>query len=207
MYSKMKLIKILFAILFLVNLSLADVIYFANGDIDEGHVNVEDDMLIIAKKDKTGKYGVPTNSIKRVEYGIWKEDLDPTLRKVVESTKKVKPISVKGTQHTINRVTHALPKNVPMTSYELNQSTKVQTIIFISVFILLSIISFVCTIVLLVDAFKCSIAWGLCSLFIPIVIWIYLFTNYSGSKGKMFLWLMAPIMWAILALSVIMLTS
>ena len=55
--------KILFLLLIFANLLFADVIYFANGDIDEGIVQTNSIDIFIQTKDKRGSYSVPRNSV------------------------------------------------------------------------------------------------------------------------------------------------
>ena len=45
------------------------------------------------------------------------------------------------------------------------------------------ILAFVGWIMLLIQAFKESLAWGLCSLFIPFVILVFAFMHWSKAKG------------------------
>ncbi len=209
----MRYIKFIFVIIsyLFVNSLFADVIYFSNGDIDEGHVTITGNRVVIATRDKKGSYGVSSDSIEKIDYGMWIEDLDISARLIAKNTKKTKALSgANKTQKTINKITGILPDKVPVPTVptcKFDKSMSAQVIIVGSMFIILSLVSFIYSIILLVDAFKCSIAWGLCSLFIPFVIWIYLFTNYSGNRGKMFFWLISPLIWGILSLSVIMLTK
>ena len=51
------IIKLFGASLFLIaNLTFADVIYFDNGDIDEGFVSINDNIMTITSQDKKGEY-------------------------------------------------------------------------------------------------------------------------------------------------------
>ena len=201
------LMKNFFYILLFANFIFADVIYFSNGDIDEGHVKLQGKNIMVTTKNKKGSYGIPTNSIKRIEKGIWLDDLDLSVRKVAENTRITKPIIADKAIRTINTVNNVLQKKFSFLSYKQSEKIPMQVIIICSICFILIIVSFVCRIVLWVDAFQFSIAWGLCSLFIPFVIWIYLFTNYTGNKGKMFLWLLSPILWLILSISIIKIPS
>ena len=199
--------KKLFYILLFANFIFADVIYFSNGDIDEGHVTLQGENIRVITKDKKGSYGFPTNSIKRIEKDKWLDDLDLSVRKAAEESKIAKPIVANKTTHRINTVNQILPKEFSLPTYKPNNKISIQVIIIVIISFILFIVSFICRIVLLVDAFKFSIAWGLCSLLIPFVIWIYLFTNYTGNKGKMLLWLLSPFLWLILSVSIIKITS
>ncbi|RLD11444.1 MAG: hypothetical protein DRI44_03595 [Chlamydiae bacterium] len=204
----MKQIKIIILVIFclFVNSLFADVIYFSNGDIDEGHVKSNGDRFIISTKDMTGSYGIQTNKVMLVKYGEWLENLDEATQRVAENTKKTKALfGGNKAQKAINKITGILPDKVPTCIF--GKSMSAQVIIIGSIFIFLSFVSLIYSIILLVDAFKCSLAWGLCSLFIPFVIWFYLFTNYTGSRGKMFFWLISPVVWGTLSLSVLMLTK
>ena len=49
------------------------------------------------------------------------------------------------------------------------------------------IVSFVFSIIILIQAFKTSILWGLGSIFIPFVILVYVFMNWADTK-KSFLY-------------------
>lgn len=52
------------------------------------------------------------------------------------------------------------------------------------------IIMFVGAIWILVIAFKKSVAWGLCSLFIPFVIFVFTFMNWKETKKPFYIWLL-----------------
>jgi len=204
---KIKIILLVISCLF-VNSLLADVIYFSNGDIDEGHVKSNGDRFIISTKDMTGSYGIQTNKVLFIKYGEWLENLDEATQKVAENTKKTKSITSGKVEDTIIEIEGKLPKQISK-SIDISKLKVGNPMIWVmgSLLVVFIILSTVCIIFLLIDAFKYSLAWGLCSLFIPFVIWIYLFTNYSGNKGKMFLGIISPFLWIILSFSVLMLTK
>ena len=68
----MRYIKFIFVIIsyLFVNSLFADVIYFSNGDIDEGHVTITGNRVVIATRDKKGSYGVSSDSIEKIDYGM-----------------------------------------------------------------------------------------------------------------------------------------
>ena len=199
-------IKISAAFLFLfANLAFADLIYFDNGDIDEGFATTNGAIMTITSEDKKGEYGVSTNRVLRVEFGLWFKDLNDAERSIAEASKNMEV--VKKTLGTIDEVRHTV---VPKVQRELGNLNKKFSLIpdsngskammginvfLFAVFIVLVIVSVVCNIVVLIDAFKNSIVWGILSLFIPIVLFIYFLTRYTGNKGKTFFWMISPIIW------------
>ena len=206
------IIKLFGASLFLIaNLTFADVIYFDNGDIDEGFVSINDNIMTITSQDKKGEYGVLTNHILRVKFGIWIKDLNDTERSIAESSKKQQVVEKKF--DPIEQIQQAIPKEWQGGSIDpqkilqnLLPKSKGITMMFISnvflffVLIVLIIVSIVCNILVLIDAFKNHIAWGILSLLIPFVLLVYLLAHYRGRRGKMFFWIISPGIWFILML-------
>ncbi|MCK5851664.1 hypothetical protein KAH27_01435 [bacterium] len=201
-----KAIIISCAFLFLIaNLILADLIYFDNGDIDEGFATPDGVIMTIRSKDKKGEYGVSTNRVLRVKVGLWFEDLNEAERDVAESSKKME--SVEKILDPIEYVKHTIPAQLQIHSTKLNKITgllpnnkdstlmRFSSVFLLLMFIILIIVSAVCNIIVLVDAFKNSIAWGILSLLVPIVLLVYLLTAYRGNKGKIFFWMLSPIIW------------
>ena len=197
--------------LFLIaNLTFADLIYFDNGDIDEGFATADGVIMTITSKDKKGEYGVSTNRVLRVKVGLWFEDLNEAERDVAESSKNME--SVEKILNPIEYVKRAVPAQLQTHSTKLNKITgflpdsKDSMVLLVSnlflflVFTILIIVSAVCNIIVLIDAFKNSIVWGILSLFVPIVLLIYLLTAYRGNKGKIFFWMLSPIIWFALML-------
>lgn len=192
--------------LFLIaNLIFADLIYFDNGDIDEGFAIADGVIMTIRSKDKKGEYGVSTNRVLRVKVGLWFEDLNEAERDVAESSKKME--SVEKTLDPIEYVKHTVPAQLQIHSTKLNKITGllpnstgsmillVSNLFLFLVFVTLVIVSGICNIIVLIDAFKNSILWGILSLFVPIVLFIYLLTGYRGNKGKTFFWIISPLIW------------
>jgi len=203
----MKTITIIFgAFLFLIaNLTFGDLIYFDNGDIDEGFATSNGAIMTITTEDKKGEYGVSTNRVLRVEFGLWFKDLNESERRIAEASKNM--AVVKKTLSTIEEVHQTV---VPQVQRELRNLNKkfsfipdskgsktmmIMNIFLIFVLIVLIIVSVVCNIVVLVDAFRYSIVWGILSLFVPLVLFIYFITRYTGNKGKTFFWMISPIIW------------
>ena len=69
----MKQILIFFTVLF-SSFLFSDIIYFKNKDIDEGFVEIKDNVVIIKSKLLTGEYGISTNLITKIDYGKWFKD-------------------------------------------------------------------------------------------------------------------------------------
>ena len=203
--------KSFFYILVFVNFIFADVIYFTNGDIDEGIVQTNDVNIIIQTKDRMGSYSVPKTSVVSIDYGKWIKDLDGVKQEIALKSKKTTKIKAANTKEVINKVKYSLPKNVfdniDHTEEKVKKQSTFLLIFILVIFVLLCGGSLVCNIIVLIDAFKRSILWGLFSLFIPIVLLIYLITNYSGNKSRMFFWMFAPIFWLFLSYLIIMSTS
>jgi len=208
----MKIATIIYgAFLFLIaNFIFADVIYFDNGDIDEGFATADGVIMTITSKDKKGEYGVSTNRVIRVKVGLWFEDLNEAERDIAEASKNME--KVEKILNPIEYVKHNVPAQLQTQSAKLNKITgflpnnkdsmvlMVSNLFLILVFTILVIVSTVCNIIVLVDAFKNSIVWGILSLFIPIVLLVYLLTAYRGNKGKIFFWMLSPIIWFALML-------
>ncbi len=194
------------AILFLIaNLTFADLIYFDNGDVDEGYATAEGAIMTITSKDKKGEYGVSTNRVLRVETGLWFKDLNKIERNIAEASKNME--TVKKTLSTIGEVHQTVVPQVQRELEKLNKkfsflpssngskAMRISNYFLFFVFFTLVIVSAVCNIIVLIDAFKNSIVWGILSLFVPIVLFIYLLTGYRGNKGKTFFWIISPLIW------------
>jgi len=205
--KNIKKLSILLSVL-LINSLFADVIYFSNGDIDEGYARNSGDRFIISTKDMTGSYGVQTNRVMCIKYGKWIENLDEATQKVAKNTKQIKSITVIETEEPMGGIEGELPKQVlkSINVSKLKNGKLMFWIMGVS-FVIFTILSLICSIFLLIDAFKCSLAWGLCSLLIPFVAWVYLFKNYSGNKGKIFLGIISPLLWIIISFSITLLTK
>lgn len=204
--------KKLFFIIIIANFLFADVIYFTNGDIDDGLVSINGERVTISTKDKKGSYGVSTGSIKYIEYGIWIKNLDPKTQAIAKESKKIKNVKIGGAKGAIKNITEKLPENVSdkfSVSKFNGMPKKIHALgyVFIAILFILILVAAVCKIILLIDAFKYSLGWGFASLFVPFVLLIYLFLYYNGSKGKMFFWMFAPILWILFAIIYMTLTA
>ena len=76
----------------IANLIFADLIYFDNGDIDEGFATADGVIMTITSKDKKGEYGVSTNRVLRVKVGLWFEDLNEAERDIAEASKNMEKV-------------------------------------------------------------------------------------------------------------------
>ncbi len=59
---------------FFTLLASANIIYFNNNDIDEGFIEIKDNVVIIKSKKLNGEYGISTNRITKIDYGKWFKD-------------------------------------------------------------------------------------------------------------------------------------
>ena len=211
-----KAILIFAALLFLIaNLSLADLIYFANGDIDEGFAITNGAILTVKSNDKKGKYGVPTNCVLYVKYGMWFEDLNEAERIVAESSGNMAGVEKSLTsiermqqmnpvdmlQEQSNECIDSLPSGLRnaldnVRGGNVSTAEMISRVALLIVALILYIVSIVCSIIILIDAFKTSVIWGLLCIFVPFAFPIYFFVKYTGKKFKMFFWIViAPILW------------
>ena len=174
----------------------ADIIYFKNGDIEEGYVKINGARARVLSRDELNEYEMSTNQIKSVEYGIWIEDKG----KVIKEIAKVSKGNVTIIETPFLDSSKLENKKFPIkTALKEIGTVRGMTIILLVVGVLVCIIvSFVGNIIILVDAFKNNILWGIFGLIFPFVLLIYLFTNYNGNKGRMFFWVyILPFLWLI----------
>lgn len=188
--------KFLIVFLIVVFSVSADVIYFNNGDIDEGYATVDGDSITILSRNEMNKYGMPTNKIKAIEYGVWIEDKG----KEVQALAAIPDDSGILTSKQLNKISNMKIKGLNFNNI-LNDLTTTKGILSAILFlgiIVCFIVAFVGNIIVLVDAFKNNVLWGIFSLLFPIVLLIYLFGHYSGRKGRMFFWIyIFPILWIV----------
>ena len=179
----------------------ADVIYFNNGDIEEGYAKVNEDRIKILSRDELNKYELSTNLIKAIEYGVWIEDMGKEVQVIAERSAN----QVANSKNPLNNIPLNKISNIKINGVSFQKAlTNIATpkgmsigLIFVG-FIICFIVSLVGNIILLVDAFKNNILWGIFGILFPIVLLIYLFSNYSGNKGKMLFWVyILPFLWLI----------
>ena len=195
---KLNILIVFFMVVFSVS---ADVIYFNNGDIDEGYAKVNGSRVKIQNRDELSAYELSTNLIKAIEYGVWIEDMGKTVQRIAANSGNQVANSKNPLKNiSLNKISNTKIKGVSFKKFFNNLATPrgiLVAIIIIGVFAC-CIISFVGNIILLVDAFKNNILWGIFGLLFPIVLLIYLFSNYSGNRGKMFFWIyIFPFLWLI----------
>ncbi|MDG2424537.1 MAG: hypothetical protein P8M22_11215 [Phycisphaerales bacterium] len=57
-------------------------------------------------------------------------------------------------------------------------------------------------IMMLIEAFRESILWGICSLFIPFVLLIFVILNFDQCKNGFIIWLIGTILWGGIFISI-----
>ena len=188
-------INILIVFLIVVFSVSADIIYFKNGDIEEGYVKINEGRVRVLSRDELNEYEMSTNQIKSVEYGIWIEDKG----KVTKEIAKVSSGNVTVIETPFWVFSKFGNKGFSLKSV-LNNIGTVRNIsiilLVLGVFVCIGV-SFVGNVIILIDAFKKNILWGIFGLiFFPIVLLIYLLTDYTGNKGRMFFWVyLLPLLW------------
>ena len=188
-------INILIVFLIVVFSVSADIIYFKNGDIEEGYVKINEGRVRVLSRDELNEYEMSTNQIKSVEYGIWIEDKG----KVTKEIAKVSSGNVTIIEPPFWDFSKFGNKGFSLKSV-LNNIGTVRNIsiilLVLGVFVCIGV-SFVGNVIILIDAFKKNILWGIFGLiFFPIVLLIYLLTNYKGNRGRMFFWVyLLPLLW------------
>ena len=190
--------------LFVLN-SSADIIWFEDGGCEEGRTQIAGDRLRVYEREGTGMYEIPTNLVQRIDRGLWLADLEPGFRKKATMT------------IVTNAVTASRPEAVAITTrwdettlipqldtytrdltFSYKSTRGIVTMTGVIVIFVLIIIAVICEIMILVDAFKKSLWWGLACLFIPLVFLYYLAFEYTGNKLRMTLLIFSPLIFVVL---------
>ena len=196
--------NILIAILIVVFSVSADVIYFNNGDIDEGYVKINGSRVKIQNRDELNEYELSTNLIKAIKYGVWIEDMGKEVQTIAENSGNQVAISKNPLKNiSLNKISNTKIKGVSFKNFlnDLATPRGLLVIVIIIGSLIGSIVSLVGNIILLIDAFKNNILWGIFGIIIPFVLLVYLFSNYSGNRWKMFFWIyLLPCIWLVTAM-------
>lgn len=182
----------------------ADVIFFKNGKMEQGYVEVTGNKYRVKDRVGGGEVEFYTGIVKKIEYGMWFEDLDPKVRSQAVTSIITNEPAAGDTMPTVVTADWALVETPPdHLDFDTIMEDVNPTALWLwgsglLLFFILWVVSFVCWILVLVDAFKSSIWWGLGSLFIYLVFLIYLIFEYSGRKGRMFLLVHSPYIFIVL---------
>ncbi len=137
-----------------------------------------------------------TNKIEAIEYGAWIDDKGQDIKAIAEDSKGYTAPGSKA----INKISSTKVKGISLKSAfgSLGTARGISMIIFVIGTFACFIVAFVGNIIILVDAFKKSLAWGFLCIFVPLILFIYLLTNYTGNKGRMFFWVyLFPLIWVL----------
>ena len=188
------------AVLALSTPVVADVLWLDNGKKLEGTIEEYTDVVEIRERNGPGLYGVASAKVVRVEYGVWLSDVDQSTNPVMYANGE------QATGSDVEVLYEPQGSGVTadlMTSELAERAQQVPHVIVVIIglgLVVWLLISLIATIVLLVDAFKHNVLWGvLCFIFNPLL-WIHLFVNYKGRKFIMFLLLISPLLWIGLSL-------
>jgi hypothetical protein len=182
----------------------ADVIFFKNGKMEQGYVEVKGNKYCVRDRVGGGEVEFYTGIVKKIEYGIWFEDLDTKIRSQAMTSIITNEPSAEDAVSTVVTTDWSFVETQPgevdfeTLMKDVNQTAIWMWLLGLALFAILMVVSFVCWIIVLVDAFKSSIWWGLGSVFIPIIFLIYLIIEYTGNKGRMFLLVYGPYIFIVL---------
>ena len=196
---------ILFLLAFCILNAMGDIIWFNDGAYEEGRVEVLDDKVRVYEREGTGMYEIQSNLVNRIDYNTWKEDLAPGVRKKARVTIMTNVI-VAGQDTAITVTTRwdqtamdtQVQKYTRNLNFSVNNKKGIVTLIGVVIFFILMLTALVCEIIILVDAFKKSLWWGLACLFVPFVFLYYLIFEYTGNKLRMFMLIVSPVIFIVL---------
>ncbi len=202
------------------SLAGADVIMFSDGAFDEGYVRCTGAFITVIGRDGKSEYSVSTALVAQIEYDRWYSELDAQAR----ASTKGGPITTVNTQNylmattseAVQRQLHKqrsaltwmstfMKKDGPCPSARSTVQALSTLVIFLG-FIVCGLITFIASIFLIIDAFKHSVLWGLLCLLCGVALFIYLFAEYEGRRGRMYFFLTAPLWWLFLVIGVQQLT-
>jgi hypothetical protein len=193
----------------------ADVIVFRDGKCDEGYISLTGGFVTVRGRDGRSEYTISTSVVARIEFDRWFRDLGEQARRASAGA----PITVATTQSVVSVATGAVLRQLQLERVNLrwlrsfmtkdgarailHSSPETLSNLALIVGMLLAFLTAViATIYLIIDAFKHSILWGVLCFFCNIALLIYLFTQYQGPRARMFLYLTAPVWWALLTVLV-----
>ena len=176
----------------------ADVIYFKSGKMEQGYVETKGKNYRVRDHEGGGEFEFSTNLVEKIEYGIFFKDLDPkisskTMTSVITNEPTVADSAPNIVTANWQRVESPSEKfDIAALTEEMEPALLWTAGIGLLILFILMIVSFACSIIVLVDAFKASVWWGLGYLFIPFVAFFYLIFQYTGKKTRMFLLIFSP---------------
>lgn len=192
----------------------ADVIMFNDGAFDEGYVHFTGTFVTVRGRDGKSEYSVPTAIVARIVYDRWYHELEEndkdgtkggvitllsTQNIVVATTSDAVYQQMDKQKRAFAWLRAMLQKDGPRYTTR-GTAQAVRTLVIFGGFVISVLISTIATIFLIIDAFKRSVLWGLLCLFCSIGLLIYLFTEYEGRRGRMLFYMMAPLVWLLLAM-------
>mgnify|MGYP007124308285 CR=1 FL=1 len=180
----------------------ADIIWLANGKAVEGSATLVDDKIRVIERDGKGEFELSTAAVVRVDVGIWLEDLDPAARSRTQRAMATPTIAAPAPtlpgsdtvrRHTGIRLRSLWPEKGR--KMDVRAYTMITGMIG---FVFFSLLSTVCFVIVVIAAFRHHVVAGLLVLFVPLAVFVYLFTYYTGRKGRMFLYLISPMLWSVI---------
>ena len=224
------------ALTFLGAGSRADIVHLVNGNRLEGTASDAGSKVKLVERYGVGEIYISTTKVHSIEYGAWLTESTVGVRNVsyliLGATNAVSQSETEKWLKDVSslRLPPAVKTYVPdVTRGWSGQSTRDRVLIVVGViglagFVIWSLVSVVVSIIILVDAFKLSVAWGLFLIFLsplspslylllyysgnqqrmyyclvsPLPTLLYLFTYYSGNRRRMFSYLISPLIWLLI---------
>ncbi|NLF38662.1 hypothetical protein GX586_04410 [bacterium] len=193
----------------------ADVIFLRNGDIVEGFATNAGDRLIVRERREIGEFALSTELVERIAYGVWIENVFTGKfdASAIDTSAIDAPMAPQTEPDATPLVSHAqqvrkpaMPKSVSRLLTGGKRGATVTILVLAAGFVFFSLVSAVCYIVVLVDAFKTGILWGLLCLFIMPAVYVYVAACYHGARAKVFFGLISPLLWALCSIVVLIFT-
>jgi len=192
----------------------ADVIVFNDGAYDEGYVHSTGTLITVRGRDGKSEYSVASAIVARIEYNRWYNELDGNAKISAKggsiTTMNTQSFLVAKTGEKVTQQLHEqrmawtwlkafMKKDGPRITAR-GTAQAVKTLVVFVGLLLCMLVSTIASIVLIIDAFKRSVLWGLVCLFCGIGLFVYIFTDYEGERRRMLLCLTAPLWWLLLAM-------
>jgi hypothetical protein len=181
----------------------ADVVVFKDGHYDEGYVTSAGERIRVRSRDGRSEYQISTSHVERIHANQWYANLEAEEKASMTVTEPVVPSEPASVASPIAMYMRMGRMQLQRQLWRLGLRAdagglqQVAALAIAAGMLLTFVIMCVCAVFLIIDAFKRSTAWGLACLLCPPAQLVYLFTVYTGSKGRMLLGLLAPFWWAL----------
>ncbi len=185
----------------------ADVVVFNDGHYDEGYVTPVGERIIVRSRDGRSEYRIGTSLVERIHVNRWYADLEAEEKAAMTVFEQAAPpprgpvsaarpgaAAVRQGRVQLQRLLWRVGFGAQADGLQQARALAMVVGMLIAMLVMSASMVF-----LIIDAFKHSSAWGLLCLLCPPAQLVYLFTVYTGSKGRVLLGLLAPLWWALAA--------